>query len=170
MLTRRLSRSVLAPVFVDPSAAVGELAAVSGLVESFFGPSAFPIAATPRPALNIGETEHAFIVQTEVPGFRMEDIEITLHADTLTLRGKRPDTTSSSRDEQANVLRSERSTPQAFARSLSIGTPIDAARVSASLELGVLTITLPKAEAAKPRTIPITLAPSSTTGTANPQA
>ncbi|HEX9998767.1 MAG TPA: Hsp20/alpha crystallin family protein [Abditibacterium sp.] len=104
-----------------------------------------------RPAVDVAEDAHEIVLQVELPGIRKEDIDIQLTGDTLRLSGERK------REQEARgeyFHRVERSYG-AFARTFQIETPIDAAKVSAAYEEGVLTLRLPKQEAVKPRQIEI---------------
>ena len=91
-------------------------------------------------------TDEAIIIRADVPGIKSEEIEIMLEGDTLTIRGeiKREDA------ENRKYVLLERPTGK-FERTLSINTPIDHEKVEASFKDGVLTLTLPKADAVKPR-------------------
>ncbi len=95
-------------------------------------------------------TDDAIVIRADVPGLKPEDLEITLEGDTLSIRGeiKREEA-----DDRKYVLL-ERPTGK-FERTLTIGTPIDHDKVEANFKDGVLTLTLPKAEAVKPRQITV---------------
>jgi HSP20 family protein len=95
-------------------------------------------------------TDEAIVIRADVPGIKPEEIEITLEGDTLAIRGeiRRED------DSQRKYVLLERPTGR-FERTLNINTPIDHERVEASFKDGVLTLTLPKADAIKPRQIAV---------------
>ncbi len=95
-------------------------------------------------------TEDAIIIRADVPGLKPEELDITMEGDTLTIRGE------IQREEETGrkYVLLERPTGK-FERTLSINTPIDHDKVEASFSNGVLTLTLPKAEAVKPRQIAI---------------
>lgn len=104
------------------------------------------------PAMDVKESADAYTVQIEVPGMAQNAIQIGLHDNVLTLRGsKEHRAESQNKGEYRRVERSYGS----FARSVTLPRPVDGAQVSASLEDGVLTVVLPKLEAAKPRQIAI---------------
>jgi len=107
-------------------------------------------AARALPGMNAWETDDAIIVEAELPGFSIDDVEITMTGKDLTLSGTRSQTSPDGKV----FLRRERPTGQ-FSRTLRLSADIDGSRVAASLENGVLTITLPKAEEAKPRKIQV---------------
>jgi HSP20 family protein len=103
------------------------------------------------PPVDVHETNDAFVVTAELPGMSREDIEITLENNILRLSGER----KFERDEKKdNYHRIERSYG-AFTRSFALPTQVDAERVQAEFKDGVLTITVPKAEQARPRKISI---------------
>jgi len=102
------------------------------------------------PAINILGTENELIIEAEVPGLTLDDIEIVLNADELTIRGERRSTTT----ENRTMLRQERPSGS-FERSFTLPAEIDSEHAAASLEHGVLTISLPKSKASRPRRIEI---------------
>lgn len=110
------------------------------------------IAARERrfPAVNVWEGSESLYVEAEVPGLKLEDLDIFVHGDELTIRGERE------HDEQEGVTyhRRERGTGS-FSSSVRLPVEIDVDRVEAQLESGVLTITLPKAASARPRKIEV---------------
>jgi HSP20 family protein len=91
----------------------------------------------------------AIVLVADVPGLKPEDLEVVFEGDTLTIRGefKAP-------AENKNYLLRERLTGK-FERTLTVNTPIEAANITAEFEAGVLRLTLPKAEAAKPKQITV---------------
>jgi HSP20 family protein len=95
-------------------------------------------------------TDEAIVIRADVPGISADELEITLEGDALTIRGeiKREEA-----DNRKYVLL-ERPTGR-FERTLTVNTPIDHEKVEASFKDGVLTLTMPKAEAVKPRQIAI---------------
>jgi HSP20 family protein len=93
--------------------------------------------------------EDAIVIQADVPGLKPEELEVTLEGDTVTIRGE-----IKGRTENQSYLLRERFAGK-FERVLTVSTPIDATRVEATFEDGVLTLTLPKAEAVKPKQIQV---------------
>ncbi len=91
----------------------------------------------------------AIVLVADVPGLKPEDLEVVFEGDTLTIRGefKAP-------ADNKNYLLRERMTGK-FERTLTVNTPIEAANITAEFEAGVLRLTLPKAEAAKPKQITV---------------
>ena len=100
------------------------------------------------PALDLYQNNDNLVALVELPGMRKEDIEISLHDGTLSIAGERE--SSHSNGEQAE--RSERYMGS-FRRTISLPARVDANKVSATYRDGILTITLPKAEEAKPKRI-----------------
>jgi len=100
------------------------------------------------PALNLWDDGENFYVEAELPGFKIEDIDLAVAGCDLRIRGKR--------EMQAGkdwaVHRRERPSGE-FARAITFPAEVDADRVQAALHDGVLQVTLPKAPAAKPRKI-----------------
>ncbi|PZR73430.1 MAG: heat-shock protein Hsp20 [Chthoniobacterales bacterium] len=102
------------------------------------------------PALDIYQNNDNVVARAELPGVRKEDIEISLHDGMLTISGERKSETA----EGDQAERSERYIGK-FRRSVSLPTQVDANKVSASYRDGILTVTLPKAEEAKPKQIQV---------------
>ena len=102
------------------------------------------------PALDVYQNNDNVIARVELPGMRKEDIEISLHDGMLTISGERK--TESKEGDKAE--RTERYVGK-FRRSVSLPTQVDAGKVTASYRDGILTVTLPKAEEAKPKQIQV---------------
>jgi HSP20 family protein len=105
------------------------------------------------PALDLYQSNDNVIAMVELPGMRKEDIEISLHDGTLTIGGERKHETG----EGENAERSERYIGK-FRRSITLPTRVDASKVTATYKDGILTVTLPKAEEAKPKQIQVNVA------------
>lgn len=103
------------------------------------------------PALDVSETDAAYLARIDLPGMRTEDIEVHFEDGVLTVRGERSSQSSEARE---GLLRSERSFGQ-FYRSLRLPRGTDPSGVDAAFEGGVLTVTVPKAEASRPRQIEV---------------
>lgn len=102
------------------------------------------------PATNVFETKDAFVVKAEVPGLAEGDVSVSVEDDALVVRGER----KTAVPEGYRVHLRERA-PVAFTRKLPLPAHVDANAVTATLEHGVLTITLPKAKEALPRRIAV---------------
>ena len=100
------------------------------------------------PALDLYESGDQFVAVVELPGMRKEDIDISLHDGTLTISGER-------KGESTNGEKAQRTERYVgtFRRSLALPTRVDANKVTATYEDGILKVTLPKAEEAKPKRI-----------------
>ena len=102
------------------------------------------------PALDLYESGDHFVAVVELPGMRKEDIDISLHDGTLTISGER-------KRESANGETTQRSERYVgtFRRSIALPTRVDASKVTATYQEGILKVTLPKAEEAKPKQIQV---------------
>jgi HSP20 family protein len=103
------------------------------------------------PPVDIYETDQAFILKAELPGFTKDDIQIELHENRLTLRGERKRETEA-KEEQYH--RRERAYGR-FERAFWLPTSVDAEKIQAYFKDGVLELRIPKSEKAKPKQIPI---------------
>lgn len=103
------------------------------------------------PVIDVSETPEAVTLRLEVPGLSREQLKIAVENHTLTLRGEKTQETSS---ENETFHRTERSFG-AFERSFSLPSYVDTENVKASLQDGVLVVTLPRREQAKAREISI---------------
>ena len=116
---------------------------------------AVPAEAAVHPALNLWDDGENFHVETELPGFRIDDIDLAVAGAELQLRGKRVFQAK----EGWKIHRQERTSGE-FSRSIRFAAEIDADKVEAALKDGVLRILLPKAPSAKPRKIEVKVAGS----------
>jgi len=103
------------------------------------------------PALDVHEDKDSFVVRTELPGLKREDIEVSLHDGALVISGERK---SEKIEEGVSVHRQERYYGK-FQRALTLPEPVAANKVKADYKDGVLTVTLPKTEEAKPKKIDV---------------
>lgn len=106
------------------------------------------------PAMDAWETEHAFVVQLDLPGVTPEQVDLTFDRNTLSVRGTRSATIQAPETGEIRVFFAERA-PGSFSRTLRFPQWVESSRIEATFSNGVLTITVPKAEAAKPRKIAI---------------
>jgi HSP20 family protein len=102
------------------------------------------------PTAQIEDTGSAFVVRAEVPGLTAKDVEISATASTISLKGER----KVKPPEGYGVHRNERSSYR-FSRAFELPAKVDADKVEAKLEHGVLTVTLPKAAEARPKQITV---------------
>jgi HSP20 family protein len=103
------------------------------------------------PALDIAEGKDAYLVTVELPGVKLDDLEITLEDGLLTIQGERHVANDSSEEQFHRVERRS----GAFRRSITLPTHVEADAVEASMEDGVLRILVPKAEEAKAKRIQV---------------
>ena len=103
------------------------------------------------PALDISERKDAYVVTVEVPGIKADDLDITLEDGLLTIKGERRFTQESSEQQFHRVERRYGS----FRRSITLPSQVQAEQIEASFEDGVLEVTVPKAEEAKPKKITV---------------
>lgn len=101
--------------------------------------------------LDVSESQDAFVVKASLPGVRPDDVQISVQGDVLTIRGE--STAEEEKDGDRWHLRERRF--GSFQRTVSLPTPVNPDQAEAQYEHGVLTLTLPKSEAAKPRQIKI---------------
>ena len=94
-------------------------------------------------------TPEEIVVVANMPGVKPEAVEITIEGDTLTIKGERPAPL-----ENVGYVLQER-TYGKFQRTLNINVPVDADKAEAKYENGLLTLTVPKTEAVRPRTIQV---------------
>jgi HSP20 family protein len=107
------------------------------------------------PLVDIFEEPDVIRLVAEVPGVRPEDVKISVEGSLLTIKGTKEQVTE---DKAEKVHRYER-TYGAFERTFTLSASIDANKIKATYNLGVLTITLPKAETAKPHLIKVEVRP-----------
>ena len=103
------------------------------------------------PALDVYEDKDNIIVKAEIPGMKREDIDVSLHDGCLSISGERR---SEQTQEQAEVYRAERFFGR-FQRTVTLPTPVAGDKVKAQYKEGILIVTLPKTEEAKPKHIDV---------------
>jgi HSP20 family protein len=104
-----------------------------------------------NPALDLYEDKDNLYVKVELPGMKREDIDVSLHEGSLSIAGERK---SEQKHEDAEVYRAERFFGR-FQRTVALPTPVASEKVKAQYKDGVLNITLPKTEEAKPKHIDV---------------
>lgn len=105
------------------------------------------------PALDVYEQKDNFIVKAELPGMKKEDIAVSLHDGSLSISGERKSETN---HEDAEVYRAERFFGR-FQRTVTLPAAVAPDKVKAQYKDGVLTVTLPKTEEAKPKQIDVSV-------------
>jgi HSP20 family protein len=104
-----------------------------------------------QPRTDISETDAAYIVEVDLPGMTIHDISVRLEGTTVVIAGQRQSTPSESANHQARVERP----CGTFQRAFTLPTAVKQDEVQATYANGVLTITIPKADAARPRHITV---------------
>jgi HSP20 family protein len=105
------------------------------------------------PAVDIYETGETFMVEAELPGIDPKDIDLAVDEGVLTLRGERK---LEKEVKEENYHRVERAYGM-FQRAVRLPSDIDAEKVTAAYDNGVLRVTIPKTQPKKPKSIPVTV-------------
>ena len=103
------------------------------------------------PAVDIFETEHELVVQADLPDVNPQDLDIRVENNILTIRGERK---FENKVNEENYLRVERAYGS-FSRSFSLANSVKSDAIKADYQNGVLTLTIPKREEAKPKQIKV---------------
>jgi HSP20 family protein len=103
------------------------------------------------PAMDVREDDHQYAVTVELPGVSRDDVHIELEQGLLTIRGEK----KSEREEKKEQCRYTERSYGSFSRSFRLPSDADEDRLDASFKDGVLSLTIPRTEGAKPRTIAI---------------
>ena len=103
------------------------------------------------PAVDLFEDKDNFVVRAELPGMKKEDIDLSLHDGSLSISGERK---SEEKYQDAEAYRSERFFGR-FQRTISFPASVAVEKTKAQYKDGVLTVTLPKTEEAKPKQIEV---------------
>jgi HSP20 family protein len=103
------------------------------------------------PAVDIIESDNQLILKADLPEVKLEDIEVRVENGTLTLKGER----KFEKEEKAKGIHRIERSYGTFARSFSLPESFDTDHVNAEYKNGVLTISLPKKESAKPRQVKV---------------
>jgi HSP20 family protein len=121
------------------------------LQESFIRPGGAAPGGTTSLPLDVCETEHDFVIHGSLPGVKPDDVRITVHGDTLTIRGD----TKAEEEKKGQTWHVRERRFGTFQRALTLSAPVDADKAQAKFDNGVLTLTLPKAESARPKLIKV---------------
>lgn len=132
---------------VSPRANGHAYTPVSRLFDQFdqlFAEAARPATARPTagflPAADVVETADAFELHLTLPGFRRDDVKLNVEKNKLTVSGERPRPA----DEEGRTVRLTESRFGAFERTFTLPDTVDVTAISAALDLGILTVKLPK--------------------------
>ncbi|MEB2346532.1 MAG: Hsp20/alpha crystallin family protein [Deltaproteobacteria bacterium] len=142
------------PVHLDTADPLGSFdRAVEGLWRGL-GAAAPPVPAGFAPRIDVVEREGEYLVTAELPGLEEKDFQLEVHGNALTLTGEK----RVEREEERKGWRWSERASGSFRRSIQLPDDVAADKASASFRNGVLAITLPKAEHARVRHIPVTTA------------
>jgi HSP20 family protein len=133
-----------------------EMMTLRSAIDRLFDQTALPPAegwqsSVMQLPLDVSEAENEYVIKASVPGINPDDLEITYTNKTLTIKGEVKE--EKEVDEQRYHLRERRW--GSFSRSIVLPTSVKADEIGARYESGVLTLSLPKAEEAKPKRIAI---------------
>lgn len=116
------------------------------LFDSFFRGLERPFAGYKAwPAIDVAEQDEAVLVRAEVPGCKADDIEISVHGNTLTISGEK----KFEEEKKEKGYYHMESSYGSFRRELNLPSEVDASKIEAVCKDGVLSVTLPKAARAK---------------------
>lgn len=136
---------------------LGDLVSLRNAMDRLFEESFVRMRGLPSPfgsealAVDMYETPDSVVIKTGIPGVKPEDIDISITGNILTIKGE---TKSEEKVEKADYVRQERR-HGSFQRSVQIPGSVVSDKAEASFENGVLTLTIPKSEEAKPKTIKV---------------
>jgi len=119
--------------------------------EAWRGRTPTPATGLYWPAVDVTENKNEFKLVAELPGMKREDVKISLTENVLTLRGEK----RARKEEENESWHQVERTYGSFERSFQLTCPVDASKVKARFEDGVLTVLLPKSEESRPREIDI---------------
>jgi HSP20 family protein len=103
------------------------------------------------PRMDMVEMNDSLTITAELPGLEAKDVDVALAGDTLTIKGEK----TQEHEDKAETHHVMERTYGAFSRMVRLPVPVSADKVKATFTNGVLTISLPKTEAARQRAIPI---------------
>ncbi len=124
--------------------------------DSFIRPSLWPLPFEEGGSVlpvDVMETKDDFQIRASVPGFKPEDIDVSVTGETLTIKGE---VKTEEKREEGSYIRKERRFGS-FQRTLTLPSSVMADKARAEFENGVLILTLPKAEQAKPKAIKVSI-------------
>lgn len=122
-------------------------------LDEFFNTTGLSTMMATQVDVDMYETESEVVIKAKAPGYKEEDVAITTEDNVLTIEGKIQEENEQKEGGKKYHLKEIRS--ESFIRSISLPTRVDAEKAEASFENGVITVTLPKMEEVKPKTIAI---------------
>ena len=121
------------------------------IVRTFFADDA-PLEGAFSPALDVEESDEGFTLHVELPGVTVDQVDVSIEENVLTVSGKR----DFYADKSAQSFRRIERRFGTFHRAVRLPDRVDPERITASFKDGLLTVTVPKAESAKPRRVTVT--------------
>ncbi len=137
-----------------PADILGMQRGISRMFDNFFHEGMWDEETIPsrwNPAVDIAEKDAEYVVKVELPGLSKDDVKISTQDNVLTIRGEKKEEKESKGSTYHRVERAYGS----FQRSFTLPTTVKSDNIEASFNDGMLTITLPKAEEAKPKMIEV---------------
>ena len=135
-----------------------DAAALRTLMDRMFDPAILrpftALSALTEPEslpIDVSQTDDAYVVKAEMPGVKPEDVQITIHGNTVSIRGEVRQ--EEERQDQRYLVRERRM--GTYFRTFTLPTAVDPDRAEANFDNGVLTLTIPKSEAAKPKRVKV---------------
>ena len=119
--------------------------------DAFTRPLSLRDGGSSAPAIDMYQTDNDVVVKAALPGFKAEDVQINVTGEVLTIRGEMK--REEDQNEKAWHIREQRW--GSFERSVALPTDVVSEKAQADFDNGILTITLPKAEEVKPKTITV---------------
>ena len=119
--------------------------------DAFTRPLSLRDGGASAPAIDMYQTDNDVVVKAALPGFKAEDVQINVTGDVLTIRGEMKH--EDEQNDKAWHIREHRW--GSFERSISLPTDVVSEKAQADFDNGILTVTLPKAEEVKPKTITV---------------
>ncbi len=137
----------------QPRRRVGLVPEIDRFFDSFWrGPQhELPVLSTWSPATDVQETDTELLVHVELPGLSKKDIKVNMDNDVLAIQGEK----SHVAEEKENRFHVSERTYGRFARSFTLPAEVNAEKIKAGFENGVLTLTLPKLKATTSKAIEI---------------
>ena len=105
------------------------------------------------PAVDVEETADAYVIKAEMPGFKEDDVKITVDKHVLHISGSVDETEKENKDGRKYLIKERRH--ESFERSFSLPDGLDESAISAGFENGILTVTLPKTPEEQPKKIEV---------------
>lgn len=122
-------------------------------LDEFFNTTGLSTMMATQVDVDMYETESEVVIKAKAPGYKEEDVTITTEDNVLTIEGRIQEENEQKEGGKKYHLKEIRS--ESFIRSISLPTRVDSEKAEASFENGVITVTLPKMEEVKPKTIAI---------------